>query len=53
MSDDEQSPSSDGPLRRELAEAPPFLSWTALYVLVAVLLALEIAAFAVITVAFR
>ncbi len=51
MADDEQGPG--GPLRRELAEAPPFLSWTALYLVVAALLVLEIAAFAVITVAFR
>jgi len=39
--------------RRELAEAPPFLSWSALYVLLAALLALEIGAFALITRAFR
>ncbi len=51
MADDEQGPGA--PSRRELAEAPPFLSWTALYVLLAALLVLEIAAFAAITVAFR
>jgi hypothetical protein len=39
--------------RRELDAGPPFLSWAALYLLVAVLLALEIATFAVITVAYR
>jgi hypothetical protein len=44
---------ADEPARRELEARPPFLSWTALYVLVAVLLALELAAFALITVAYR
>ncbi len=44
---------AEEPARRELEARPPFLSWPALYVLVAALLALEIAAFALITVAFR
>ncbi len=44
---------ADEPARRELEARPPFLSWPALYVLVAVLLALEVAAFALITVTFQ
>ena len=39
--------------RAELRDAPPFLTWPRIYVIVLGALALEIAVFAVITAAFR
>lgn len=41
------------PARRELDAAPPFLSWRALYLVVAGALLVEIAAFWVITLCYR
>ena len=41
------------PERRDLSEAAPFLSWAALYLVVAVALALEIGAFAALTWIYR
>jgi hypothetical protein len=43
----------DEPARRELDAAPPFLSWTGLYVILAVTLAFEIVLFAAITAIYR
>jgi hypothetical protein len=41
------------PDRDELQAAPPFLGWTALYLIVAVALGVEIAVFVAITLSYR
>ena len=43
----------DEPQRRELHDEPPFLSWTALYLIVAGALLADVALFAVITLIYR
>jgi hypothetical protein len=46
-------PGSPSEPRHELETAPPFLTWTLLYLIVAALLLAELAAFAAITLSYR